>query len=303
MFHYQVSVSAELGPGDTAVDFELMGNDEEYYSYSRYPGYIFVLDFSEVHCGGCVQECIELEERIWQVYKDQGVMVYSLLHKNGVPGDEPELRDLEDWADLGLTYPVLQSNSTVRQTYYGQDLYPVSYVIDQDLVIHFREFGYDEETVDRIEEVVLDLLGGGPTVTPTEIVPPTEIPATYTPTPPFENLNLDLVMVDTDLVPNDNFYLYCQTVNDNTFIVDADFYCLLDVMGLLFWYPTWTEEFQYEQRTYDSGTLQFDILGPFPWPDVQDSLGGLHFYSVIMEKNTFDFISNLEVIPFGYGPG
>ncbi len=296
-----LTVCSALNVGDTATDFTLLGNDESFYTLYDYWGDVIVIDFSTVRCGPCQQEAPELESRIWIPYKDQGVMVFTILMENA-SGDPPTVDDLQDWArDFGLTFPILQGTEEVENSYVVP-IYPSNFIIDQDMVIQYKHSGYTEDDMDTMVAIVEDLLGGGsPTPTPVPTSENTPQP-TSTPTGTFENMTLDLTLTDSQLQPGDEFHLFAEVMNDNPYPVESDYYCVLEVVGLYFWYPGWTEMLEFERRNLGIGMTSFDVLGPFQWPDVQDSLTGLYFYSVLTAPGNFNFISNLEVIDFSYGP-
>ncbi|MBN2055666.1 redoxin domain-containing protein [bacterium] len=296
-------VRANLGVGDPAADFNLLSQFNTYYHLFDYQGDIIVLDFSIMMCQDCRVEAVDLQQNYWEPYQDQGVMVFCLLGEDS-GGSIPDLADLNEWAnDLGLTYPILSEPGPSRTTY-GVSSYPTNFIIDRSMTIRYRNNGYDHT---RMMQAFLDLLDEDtptpittPVPTDTPFIPCTPTPSP-TPDPMFEEISLEFTISDTYFQENDTFLL-SATMNSANVPTIVDFYAVLDVYGLYFFYPAWSETLTAERLTVPAGMTGKDILGPFSWPPVDGMLTNLGFYGILTGPDDFTILSTLAFVEFGYGP-
>ncbi len=145
-----------------------------------------------------------------------------------------------------------------------------------------------------------------PTDTPTEIPPtPTEVPTEVPPTPtevPVPDLGVVLHLSEETFYPNDQFLLkaFISNPGPETY-TDIPFVVLMDVVGLFFWHPTWTEDFNYENVDLTIGTQEKIILD-FTWPNEQSTFSGVRFYGALLTP-AFDNIfmdSEWDFVDFGW---
>lgn len=146
---------------------------------------------------------------------------------------------------------------------------------------------------------------GGTTPTPT----PTSTGSTPTFTPTGDTTPIpcepDLVLSLNKVSPNcftagDQFSLFATITNGDCPAYTVDFYCVLDVIGMYFWAPTWTETFEgmpVVLPSYDSTDVP---LLDFSWPSNAGSFSGLFFYCAIFQEGTFEFLDDLEIKEFCY---
>lgn len=109
-----------------APDFTLTTFDGQPFTLSEQRGNIVVINFWASWCGPCREEAPALE-RLWNRYKDQGVVVLGVTF-----ADEPD-DSLEFMQEYGLTYPnVDDPRSEVSKDLYHIQGVPETFVIDQN---------------------------------------------------------------------------------------------------------------------------------------------------------------------------
>jgi peroxiredoxin len=86
--------------GEMAPDFTMSLTDETEITLSDLRGQVVMLQFTASWCGVCRKEMPHIEKRIWQAYKDKGLLVY------GVDRDEPVEKALLMAEQTGITYPL-----------------------------------------------------------------------------------------------------------------------------------------------------------------------------------------------------
>lgn len=109
-----------------APDFTITTFDGEEFRLSEQRGQIVVINFWASWCGPCREEAPALQ-RIWERYRDQGVIVLGVTYT-----DEPD-DSLAFMQEFGLTYP----NADDARSMVSNDLYhiqgvPETFVIDQE---------------------------------------------------------------------------------------------------------------------------------------------------------------------------
>ncbi len=138
-----------------------------------------------------------------------------------------------------------------------------------------------------------------PTSTPTIAISSTP---TFTPTPtPTEGdypIFVNLLMPITSLTTGDQFVLSTLTQNNRSPIA-VDEYLALEVYGNYWFYPNWTSSLDYVSRSIETGIIT-DTIFNFVWPQVGSSAGGLHFYYLLTEPGSYQLLSNIGMIEFGY---
>ncbi|MGB3975777.1 MAG: kelch repeat-containing protein, partial [bacterium] len=146
-----------------------------------------------------------------------------------------------------------------------------------------------------------------PTSTPTAVPPtatPTAAPPTYPPTPKPEcdYLGSHLEISQADLFRHgDIFWLDCHVCNNTDAPMPRVMTAvLLGVYGEFWFWPGWTQDFDYEYRDYASGLTTIRVFEPFIWPDVDGHVTGLEFYSGLINAEMTDLIGDYGYLTFGY---
>ena len=86
--------------GDMAPDFEMEFTDGQKARLSDLRGKIVILQFTASWCSVCRLEMPHLEKDIWQIYKDQNVLLI------GIDRDETLETVIEFQKKIGTTYPL-----------------------------------------------------------------------------------------------------------------------------------------------------------------------------------------------------
>jgi hypothetical protein len=81
-----------------------------------------------------------------------------------------------------------------------------------------------------------------------------------------------------------------------------DLYIMLDVYGMYWFGPCWTEDLCHYDIEDLQGHRMMDILA-FQWPDVTGQASGLLFWGALFENDTFNLFGNIGYVSFGYEPG
>lgn len=102
--------STGSGIGDIAANFELTDQFGETLRLHDFCARAVVLDVSAQWCGSCQAEAPEMES-FFQQYKDQGLMVITLLGENN-EGGAADADTVAEWVEAyGLNYAVVQDPS------------------------------------------------------------------------------------------------------------------------------------------------------------------------------------------------
>ncbi|MBN1879482.1 hypothetical protein JW823_05170 [bacterium] len=136
---------------------------------------------------------------------------------------------------------------------------------------------------------------GEPTNTPIETHTPTPVP---TSTPSEFPITISVTLSKDIFRTNDFFSLQTHT-NNTSMDYPADEYLMLDVYGMYWFFPGWTQELNSNSRVIPEGEHTETIM-EFVWPQVQGSAYNLHFYYLLTKPSTFQIVSNLAMVTFGY---
>lgn len=154
-----------------------------------------------------------------------------------------------------------------------------------------------------------------PTPTPRPTFTPTPIPTlTPTPTPsstptvpptatPVITRGIHLTLNGTSFSANDPFHLEMDVMNDRDTGIDVDVYILLDVYGLYFCWPSWTNlSVNVDNKQYHLDPMQLhheDVL-QFVWPAGTGSADNLGFIGAVFNEGSFDLFGDPSFVSWGY---
>jgi peroxiredoxin len=128
--------------GDIAIDFtakDQNGNDVSLYDFT---GKVILVVMSAEWCSYCQNEATHLES-LYNEYEQRGLRVIATL----ILGDPAE------WAkEYGLSFPVLDDNSEAIWTQYGEGYLPLNFVIDREMIIRYKEAGFDKAAIRAVIE-------------------------------------------------------------------------------------------------------------------------------------------------------
>mgnify|MGYP000971036023 FL=1 len=169
-------------------------------------------------------------------------------------------------------------------------------------LIGIDDYHFGEFKIRPRDEGDWECPGGDPTPTPTQGTGPTP-----TPTPGGTHCDPTLQLSFDDHNPEicfqggDMFEARFQIANlcegDRSF----DLYVVLEVAGLYFFWPSWTENMDsapFQLRPEEQ--IDEAILPPFAWPSGVGSFNGLHFYGVMTVPDTYDLVGQVAMVEFCY---
>jgi hypothetical protein len=140
-----------------------------------------------------------------------------------------------------------------------------------------------------------------PTSTPEPESTYTPVPANTdipTPTPSEEMVSIALELNKHLFRASDPFILTFK-VNNNGASILSEQYVMLQI-GAQFWFwPSWSDQLDRGLGIYGPGETAKDILA-FQWPEVPGSAEGLTFHAVLCKPGSFDALSNIASVSFGY---
>lgn len=108
-----------------APGFTLQNLAAENVSLSDYQGKVVLLNFWATWCMPCRQEMPSME-RLWQQYRDQGLIILAVSTDEGGPG-----RVKSFVKRLKITFPIALDPDARASDLYQVSGLPVSYLIDQ----------------------------------------------------------------------------------------------------------------------------------------------------------------------------
>mgnify|MGYP000923007381 CR=1 FL=1 len=162
-----------------------------------------------------------------------------------------------------------------------------------------------------------------PTVTPNPTSPPTITPTsnpsfTPTPTPTIEiptatptlevptatptgcpETSLTCQLSASDYHGGDQFLFGAELCNGNDSELEIDFYVLLDVYGLYWFYPSWSQSLDFQPLTLPPCQCTSRTILDFIWPEGTGSADGITFWLAMFHAGTYDLI-DMDSCSFGY---
>ena len=144
-------LKAQVGIGDSLIAFNLPDTSGKGVSDKDLAGQIVLFDFFATWCGPCKIEAPQLEDSIWQVYKDQGVVVL------GVDFQETNDKLKEFITTYNLTYPMVRDTAGNLFQAYGFRGFPSTIISDRQGKIVYMEGGFDIPEFTRVIDSLLDI--------------------------------------------------------------------------------------------------------------------------------------------------
>jgi nitrous oxidase accessory protein NosD len=129
----------------------------------------------------------------------------------------------------------------------------------------------------------------------------------YTPTPtatPTPECIYDsrIVLNQEVYYPGDRFYLYLRLLNTCGEMIYVDQIIMLDVLGEYWFWPGWTEQFDYQPVKMPTYMEVLPILD-FIWPEIEGSMFDLWFWSAAFETDHIDIdhlVGDIISVKFGF---
>ena len=137
---------------DAAPNFTLTGIDNKNYTLRDYKGEVVVLNFFATWCVPCRSEIPELEAKVWQVYRDRGVVILGI-----------DLRESSEKAkrlvsDMGITYPVIIDSTGEVGQLYEVHIIPYTFILDEAQHVQHTSLGYSPRSFDEMIKKIESLL-------------------------------------------------------------------------------------------------------------------------------------------------
>lgn len=141
--------------GNLIPDFRLPDQYAETVALWQFTGQITVVDISTMWCAPC-QELAESTEDLWTTYRDQGVVITTVLPQD-VSGNPPDDADLNEWADgFGITAPVIGDDMTWATGAVPDNQFPVLLIVGRDLRIRERVTTISHQALEDAVERALE---------------------------------------------------------------------------------------------------------------------------------------------------
>lgn len=131
-----------------------------------------------------------------------------------------------------------------------------------------------------------------PTATPTQGAPsatPTGCPTTA----------IVCELNTSNISGGELFHFGMMTCNGEQTELDVDLYILLEVYGLFWFYPSWTDSIDFADKTLPPCQCNSETILEFTWPMGTGSAQGIKFWLAMFYPDTFDLIS-LDSCSFDY---
>lgn len=135
--------------GDKVPEFSLKNSDGDEFSASSMLGKPYVISVFATWCPPCKTELIELEQKVWQPLKDQGIGVLAINY-----GQEDAATIGNFFRSNNLTFPALVDESGSFRQATGVAAIPHSMVIGPDGEIVGLHLGYTNESILQIAETL-----------------------------------------------------------------------------------------------------------------------------------------------------
>jgi peroxiredoxin len=140
--------------GDMSPQFTMTLTDGTQVSMEDLKGKIVLLQFTASWCSVCRKEMPFLEEEVWQVYKDKGLVLI------GMDRDEP-LETVQKFAEkMKITYPLaLDPNADIFGMFaLKQSGVTRNVIIDREGRIAFKTRLFDREEFDMMKAKIKELI-------------------------------------------------------------------------------------------------------------------------------------------------
>ena len=133
--------------GDCLPDVSYTDTTGKTYTPASLKGKVVVVNFWATWCHPCQQEIPGLS-RVYQKYKDKGVVFLGIMADQNPPSDA-QLAQFE--SDYSLKYPVVRINSDILVSYNYPDALPTTFVYNKSgKQVWSQQGGIDEDTLSQL---------------------------------------------------------------------------------------------------------------------------------------------------------
>lgn len=131
------------------LDFQLENLNGEQVLLKNYKGKIILLDFWATWCPPC-RAAIPHLINLYEKFGDRNFIIF------GIGLDEKELLiNMRD--EMNIKYPILIGNNEIAK-YYQIQAIPTLVLLDKNGKIYYKEVGFSEEGVKKLESKITELL-------------------------------------------------------------------------------------------------------------------------------------------------
>ena len=138
------------------------------------------------------------------------------------------------------------------------------------------------------------------TPTPTPSPPPTSAPSMTPTVPPCCDLDLDLIVPRTHLLPGDEFYLDVGILSWHPVVIeDLRLFIVLDVQGAYWFWPSWrsvSEGVDYGVIDCPPTGYAARIIDSFNWPEGVAPVEDVRIWGAVLEATGTYLISDIRMI-------
>lgn len=114
-----------------------------------------------------------------------------------------------------------------------------------------------------------------------------------------QTISYDLIMPSIEIGPSEEFLLSRLTQNTYPESDIVDEYILLEVVGIFYYWPGWTDNPDWQTWTLNSGGVYRENILKFTWPEGVGSYSGLRFWGGMVEAGTANLI-DYDMIEWSY---
>jgi peroxiredoxin len=128
---------SQIAIGDTAEFFTLPDTAGIEISLQEYSGKIILLNFFTTWCIPCQIEAPQLQDSIWQVFRNRDVTILGINFQE-------RLEPLQNFInDFKLTYPILRDTAGTVFKEYGLTIFPSNVLLNRDGRVAWVEEGFN----------------------------------------------------------------------------------------------------------------------------------------------------------------
>lgn len=122
---------------------------------------------------------------------------------------------------------------------------------------------------------------------------------TPTPTPYAGESGVDLRLNDDMFYEGDQFLLELDYLNSSLADVESHTYLVLDVYGSYWFWPGWTNDPDYEERTLPMQSITTEEIFDFVWPYYGGNFDDVLIWAAALRPGTQEIIGQYDFVSFG----
>jgi peroxiredoxin len=152
LFADDYTASTLTKEGEMAPKFSVTTIDGKIFTNKSLKGKVILLNFFATWCGPCMAELPEVEEKIWQKYKDEGLIVLAV-------GREHSIKELAEFnGKKNFTFHIAQDPKRKNYARFATQYIPRTYLIDRDGTIVYQSIGYTKKEFQKLIEKIQEVL-------------------------------------------------------------------------------------------------------------------------------------------------